>query len=80
MDAVSQTPSQVRSARAIVEFWVDRILGRPVTQETSDELIDFMAQGHNPEFDLPLDTDEDTQTRLQTLLGLIFMTPEFLWR
>ena len=80
MDAVSQTPSQVRSARAIVEFWVDRILGRPVTQETSDELIDFMAQGHNPEFDLPLDTDVDTQTRLQTLLGLIFMTPEFLWR
>ncbi|MGB5658053.1 MAG: DUF1800 domain-containing protein, partial [Thermoanaerobaculia bacterium] len=78
MDAVSQTPPQARSARAITEFWVDRILGRPATSETSEELIDFMAQGRNPDFDLPLDTDVGTQERLQTLLGLIFMTPEFL--
>ena len=39
-----------------------------------------MAQGANPSFDLPIDTDPDTRERLQAMLGLIFMAPEFLRR
>ena len=39
-----------------------------------------MAQGHNPDFDLPLDSDEDTRERLQSMLGLLFLSPDFLWR
>jgi hypothetical protein len=44
------------------------------------EIVDFMAQGHGPDFALPLDSDEDTQDRLRSMVGLLFMAPSFLWR
>ncbi len=44
------------------------------------EIVEFMAQGHNPDFELPLDTDTDTQDRLRSMVGLILMSPSFLWR
>jgi len=80
IDAVALTPPDVRSANALVDYWSDRIFGRALGEAERLEMVEFMAQGHNPEFDLPLDTDEDTRTRLQALLGLLFMTPEFQWR
>ena len=44
-----------------------------------DEIVEFMAQGINPDFDLNL-ADEDTRERVRSMVGLIFMSPEFLWR
>ncbi len=79
-DAFGQTPADVRSAQALVSFWTERILGRPAAGPEEAELVDFMAQGHNPEYDLPLDTDDYTQDRLRALIALIFMSPSFLWR
>ena len=61
-------------------FWTERILGQPAAQAEHDELVEFMAQGRNPDYDLPLDTDEDVQDRLRALIALIFMSPSFLWR
>jgi len=43
------------------------------------EIVDFMAQGVNPDFDLDF-SDEDTTDRLRSMVALIFMSPEFLWR
>jgi hypothetical protein len=43
------------------------------------EIVDFMAQGINPGFALDF-SDEDTTDRLRSMVGLIFMSPEFLWR
>lgn len=80
LDVVSQTPGHVRTSHEIVEFWVDRVFGRAIPAAEHQALVDFMAQGHNPFFDLPLDTDEDTQDRLRALVGLMFMSPSFLWR
>lgn len=80
LDAVAQTPPDVRSASALVDYWSDRVFGRALGEAERLEIVEFMAQGHNPDFDLPLDTDEDTRTRLQAMLGLLFMTPEFQWR
>ncbi|MDX1502779.1 MAG: DUF1800 domain-containing protein [Thermoanaerobaculia bacterium] len=80
LDAFAQTPAGVRSANALVDFWVDRVLGRTIADGDRQELVELMAQGHNPDFDLPLDTDTSTRERLQALLGLIFMMPEFLWK
>lgn len=80
LDAVAQTPAGVRSANALVDFWIDRIYGRTIEPAARGELVAFMAQGYLPSLDLPLDTDEDTRTRLQALVGLMFMTPHFLWR
>ena len=80
MDLVGQTPPDVRSSNAIVEFWVDRIFGRPIRPADRTEVVEFMAQGVNPDFDLPLDEDPEIQDRLRSMVGLLFMLPDFLWR
>ncbi len=80
MDLVGATPVGVRSANAIVDFWVDRVFGRTIEPVNRAEFVDFMAQGFLPNLDLPLDTDADTQSRLRSLVALMFMSPEFLWR
>ena len=80
MDLVGTTPPGVRSANAIADFWIDRIFGRSIDVDTRAEFVDFMAQGFLPTLDLPLDSDGDTQSRLRSLVALMFMSPEFLWR
>ncbi|MGE0641270.1 MAG: DUF1800 domain-containing protein [Thermoanaerobaculia bacterium] len=75
--------SPARSATEIVDFWVPRIFGRTLPEADRLELIDFMAAGHNPGFALPIEQNEwpeYTQDRLRSLVGLLFMSPEFLWR
>lgn len=79
VDVVAQTPGGVRSANDLADFWIDRILGRPIEVEDREQIVQFMAQGINPDFDLNLG-DDDTQERLRSMVGLIFMSPEFLWR
>ena len=80
MDVVAQTPAGVRSANALADHWINRILGRPIPAADRLEIVDFMAQGFNPSLDLPVGSDWDTQERLRAMVGLIFMTPSFLWR
>jgi len=80
LDILGATPTGVRSAQELAEFWSNRILGRLMPTAEHDELIDFMAQGITPTLPLPLDTDEDIQSRLRAMVGLIFMSPAFLWR
>ncbi len=80
LDAFAQTPAGVRSASALADFWIDRVLGRPMSAVDRQEVVDLMAQGVNPDFDLPLDTESELRDRLQTMVGLLFVSPDFLWR
>jgi uncharacterized protein (DUF1800 family) len=80
MDIVGMTPSDRRSANEIVDYWIDRVFGRPIPTHERQALVDFMAQGHNPNYDLPVATDGDTRERIRALVGLMFMSPSFLWR
>ncbi len=80
LNILGQTPSTERTANQLADVWINRILGRPMPAAERHEIVEFMAQGHNPDFDLPLDSDEDTQDRLRSMVGLIFMSPSFLWR
>lgn len=79
INVLGQTPTSVRSATALADFWIDRILGREMEPDDRQEIVDFMAQGINPDFDLDF-SDEDTTDRLRSMVALIFMSPEFLWR
>jgi hypothetical protein len=79
-DVLAQMPGSVRTANEIADFWIDRVLGRPMPAADRAKIVEFMAQGHNPNFDLPLDTDWDTQERLRSMVALICMSPMFLWR
>ncbi len=77
MDVVAQTPAEIRSAAALVDYWLERILGRPVSSADRGHFIDFMAQGQNPNLALPIDSDPNTQKRLSSMVALILMSPEF---
>jgi hypothetical protein len=60
-----------------VDFWSQRILGRLLSPDERQEVIDIMAAGRNPDYDLPA---EDITDRLRFMVGLIFMSPAFQWR
>ena len=78
IDLVSQMPTTIRTPNAIVDYWLDRVLGRPLHPiENRTPLVEFLAQGRNPDFDLR--TDQIAE-RLPRVIALLFMVPDFGWR
>lgn len=79
LDVLSQTPGGVRTANELADFWIQRILRRAMDPVDREQIVQFMAQGINPDFDLDF-SDEDTRDRLRSMVGVILMSPDFLWR
>ncbi len=80
IDIFAQHPAGIRTANGIVDYWINRILGRPVASADRDKLIEFMAQGVTPTLELPIATDEGLQNRIRSLAALIILSPDFQWR
>jgi uncharacterized protein (DUF1800 family) len=79
IDVVGTTPPELESSEEMVDYWTERILGRPVDGATRTEIVAFMAQGRLPS--VPLNRqDEWVQDRMRALVGLILVSPDFLWR
>jgi hypothetical protein len=74
VDLPAQTPHELRTATALVDYWIGRVLGRPLPEESRQAIIHFMAGDYGPE-------DEQEQDhinwRLNTMVALILMSPEF---
>jgi hypothetical protein len=70
-------PDSIKTPTAIVDYWANQILGYPLPENERLPIIDFMAFGRNPAFDLPT---EQINERLRYMIGLIFMSPSFQWR
>jgi uncharacterized protein (DUF1800 family) len=79
VDVVGQTPAEVNTARALADYWIGRILGRPLPETSRVEIIEFMAQGRNPDVRLRLSEDE-VRARLVAMVSLIALAPHALWR
>lgn len=79
-DPVAGMPDSVRSPVEIVDFWMLRLLGRPLPEPARLEAIDFMARGRDPEMKLPGFTDDLVRERIHGLIGLILMAPDNLVR
>lgn len=78
IDVVSQHPASIKTPSAIVDYWINRVLGRPLhPAENRTPLVDFMAEGRNPDFDLRPDQIAD---RLPRFVALLLMLPDFRWR
>jgi uncharacterized protein (DUF1800 family) len=77
IDILSQTPSQVRSATYLTNFWCFRIFGYAIGGSTRTRLSQFMAQDSPLDEDLPLESSDQVFGRLRTLIALILQTPEF---
>jgi uncharacterized protein (DUF1800 family) len=82
-----------RSAAALVDFWLARLVGRPVAAARRSELVDFLRQ--NATADAPLDITSGypagnwngnnlsahyTPSRLRATVAMITMLPEFYQR
>src|SRR5712691_1749820 len=74
VDVAGQTPPGVRSANGATDYWIDRILGRPMSPTDRGEITRAMAQADSP--DAPLG-DETFAKRLAQLVELILMSRDF---
>ena len=79
LKALDQTPPEVRSPNGLADFWIDRILQRPMDPADRQVIVEFMAQGFNPDFDVNL-ANNSTYERLLMMIGLILNSPEALKR
>ncbi len=74
---LEQMPASRKTPNQIADFWIDRILGRSMPDVERQQVVDFMAHGRNPDYELPADQIEE---RLRYMVALIFMSPSFQWR
>jgi uncharacterized protein (DUF1800 family) len=78
LDVVGQTPANVRSANQITDFWITRVFSRTLSAPERTAAVAFMAQGLDPNLALPW--NDSVKNRVRALVGLLFWSPEFLYR
>ncbi len=76
-DLRAEMPADRTTPNQIVDFWIDRILHRPIDSADRDALVTFMGQGADPDTPLPA---ADVDKRMRGLAALIFASPYFLER
>ena len=78
VNLVGQMPVNIQAPAAIADFWIQRLLERPMYPLSNrDYIVDFMAQGRNPSFAL---TSAEIALLLPRMVELIMMSPDFQWR
>ncbi len=76
VNPAAQMPAGVTTAGAAVDFWIDRLIHRPMLPADRAALVDYLTAGG---------TDSATLTttmrnRLPELIALVLDSPYFLWR
>ncbi len=79
LQATSALPPGGRSPNAIADYWIERVFGRTIDPAVRQQVVTFLAQGANPNTDLNL-TSSSVKSRLRSMVALLFLTPEFLYR
>jgi hypothetical protein len=69
------TPTTIRSAASLVDYWTDRILGRPLPEGEREAIIGFMADGRSETMDTLWNTDSNVGRRLRYMVSLILLSP-----
>jgi hypothetical protein len=70
-------PTNRNTPSSIVDYWSYVILGRLMPDNERQAVVDFMAAGRNPDFELPAG---QIQERLRQMIALMCMSPSFQWR
>ncbi|NWF65298.1 MAG: DUF1800 domain-containing protein [Chloroflexi bacterium] len=76
-DVFAQTPAEIRSASALADYWIQRILNQTLPEASRDAVVAVMAQEHGWDETLP---EEHVQYVLPAMIEVILMSPEFQWR
>ncbi len=77
IDLRGQTPFELRTAASLADFWIARLLGRALPEDSRQAIIKVMAGDYSPDDEL---SDDDINWRLSSMAALILMTPEFRMR
>ncbi len=78
IDINSQMPPALTTANEIVDFWVSRILGRPIAVETQrTRIVDFMRGPYTANFSMP---SSFISERLPRMVEILLMSPDFQYR
>ena len=78
VDINSQMPSGIRTANAIADYWISRILGRPMSSAGQrSRLVDFMRGPYSADFGL---SPTYIAERLPRMVALLLMAPDFQYR
>ena len=76
-DVYAQTPADRRTAEGLADFWIDRLLGRAMSESDRAAVIAVMAQEYGPQDQLP---DDHVQYVLPAMVEVIIMSPDFQWK
>ncbi len=77
IDLRAQTPPESRTAASLTDFWIARLLGRALPEDSRQAIIKVMAGDYAPDAEL---SDDDINWRLSSAVALVLMTPEFRMR
>ena len=75
----SQMPASAKSAYAMTDFWIKRILNGEVKPQIRSMLANYLAGGGSPD-EPPFGNPKEVNFRLKAMVALIGMTPDFQWR
>ena len=80
-DPLAAMPEGVRTVRQMTDFWIDRLLGRPLADAAARDRLQryLLAWGDDPDAP-PVGDADNLRGRLRQLVALIGMTPDFQWR
>ena len=78
-DPAGSTPADLRTAAELADYWIERSLLRTIDDDPRARIIDFMAHGAHPDAELDM-ADPWVVDRLRSMVGLILLSPHFLWR
>jgi uncharacterized protein (DUF1800 family) len=76
-DILGQTPPEIRTAESLADFWIQRLLGRPMAEADRQAVISVMAQEYGPQEQLP---EDHVAYVLPGMVEVILMSPEFQWK
>lgn len=76
-DIVAQTPAELRTAESLADFWIPRILNRPMSEVDRQAVIAVMAQEYGTQDELPQDHIDYV---LPAMVEVILMSPDFQWK
>lgn len=76
-DIVAQTPTELRTAESLADFWIPRILNRPMSEADRQAVIAVMAQDYGTQEELPQDHIDYV---LPAMVEVILMSPDFQWK
>ena len=78
LNVLNQMPANLKTATAIVDYWITRILGRELSAGSQrSRIIDFMRGQYAANFELSADY---ITARLPRMVALILMAPDFQYR